>query len=1243
MTERNCRQQSLVLMLSMTLYLALIPSFMEGCNFVKNLSEETELGFLSPDIDEGEYLACFDYSEVEHPYAVTLFFNEYYMFHVNVSVCTEELLDHIQLFGHSELDAASACSQIDVSCHTRVSFNISRYLNITIPPKRNFLHPLPDILSDRPLFNITYYYGPLENVEDIVRIEENYLMYCNLNGVPRVYEDNEGKYSLRCECRDNTTGDRCQWGGDCSSDLETELCSNHGKCRYQAGKEVCICDSEYVGNTCQNKKEDLRQKKLKIVTVDRGETTGKKHLVKDATMKGMVFAGGDDVSQDGVAYDVSQDGVAYDVIQVPITNVRDTAVQSTFGDELAGYTTLTKAASCGSCHVYHNTRIMDCGNRMNCQHNCHMWNGSPFCTCDLGYNKNGTSCIASSLLWDVTLKFEGQYNSSFIKNQIHMIQTKYEMPESPVVTPPNNNSSREEAKAHFTVDDLNFSKIPPKEEWDSIFNTSVTLVKRRRFPVVELTAYSTESRLTLNCSVIGSPPLQFRFYKDSHLILLRDITEELSGYETVDYEAVRVHIERGVNSRIIVMVVDLKNYDPVIDWGTYTCAVTSKNGTNSKSSVINGMTGPFKMEILPEVIIAEKNANLTVLCTTENTWFGGNQYTSAWKIFPGDAVGKYIPRLLHWNGSELELFNITKSVHVSCYMKDYTCSAEETHTSQIIVLTPDDLYCHQNINTSHGIAWPAMVVGKTAVVNCPDDFIGKCFRKCHQKVNEKAAEWGYPNCSLCIYSPWNKIASNKEVILQGRGYPYAVQDASALATEFRNLLHNRTIPELPYELLGITNLLGKFITSNQNPVSLEHFVSVIDSLLEKFLPSIQSSTALRNLIMKYLQNNMKLFKHRKYERNFNLSVCLRVNTIRGIPYNFNFRSPCGNVSVTVLRSQRGIKSNKKMNVGVITYLAPRFLSNLTQHGKTLNDAEVLVELLETHIVDVMTFPTDNANSSPIEDEEDIVNITYTNYHLAEMNIIKRYDPTMYTWSKVCGEILLKGDELYWNFNRCLDPVEEESKDGILKCQCKGKGLFGVFLKAALVNKMINQVDDKTSIIIAVVAACCAVMVILIPVVCLLGWPRLSTNKNFGWGTFSEERENSREHEETIEHQNQPNNGQVLDGRNEIRLPFNNVLSGALYHENNNKSANQEFNIAANKTDNDYKKMDSVDETDKYYTKMDDVPCNTAVYTTMGLDTYMNMTSKNCTSNSATPEFLRTNEGQRESQNSYLPMIVRNAK
>ncbi|XP_066958226.1 uncharacterized protein [Macrobrachium rosenbergii] len=966
MTEINCQEQSPFLLLAMTVCLTVVPSFVEGFNVFKTLTEEPEFGFLTPDIEEGEYLVLFDFGEVENPYEVTLIFNEYYMSRVNVSICTEDLFDIISLMEYSEQDAASRCNYYDINCYTVVSFgisslNISRYLNITIPSRRQHLHPLPDLLNDRPLFNITYYYGPLGRVEDIFRIQENYLLYCNLNGVPTVYEGEQGKLSLGCECRGNTSGDRCQWGGVCSRDSEAELCSNHGHCRYQAGQVVCICDPDYVGSLCQNRKEAL---------VSKGK---------------------------------------------------------------------------------------DCGRRLNCQHNCHMWNGSPFCTCDLGFTKNGTHCDASKLLWDVTLKFEGQYNSTSIKKQIHMVLTKHGLPESLVVISPNSNSSREGAKAHFTVEDPQLSKLPQKYEWDAIFNTSVTLDKRMRFRDVKLTADATDSSLTLRCSVIGTPPLQFRWYKDSHLILVRDVTDESSCCETVvDYEAVQVQVWRDSYNRMFTMVVDLKNYNSVVDWGTYTCEVTSENETNRSSSVISGMTRPFEMEVSPKVVIVGKNDDLKVLCSTKNMWYGGNHYSVTWEVSPDDAVGKFTPRLLHWKGSELTLFNITESVHLDCYMKDYSCLGEDAVSSRVFVLGLKGPYCPATV--IDGIKMPAMIVGESAIVNCPDGFVGKCQGICHD-FNGKVAKWGSLDCSLCVYAPWNEIATNDEVILQGRGYPYAVQDASALAEQFYNYLRDRTLSVLPDELQGVLNFLGKFITSNQNPVRLERFVSIIDSLLEEFPPSIESTMALRNIIRKYLDNNIRLHKHRKRERSFHFSVYLRVNLTRGSSFSCIMRSPCRDVSVNISRSEGdNTNSVENMNVGIMTYLGPHLLFNTTRHKKTLNGAELPVELLDTCIVDVITFPVDLGHSVPSPYEEVIINFTYKNYQQAEMAAKQKYGTNIYSWSKVCGEILLRGNDIEWNFSQCLDP-EEDSAAGILRCQCKGMGLFGVFMKAAFVDEMSLTSDD----------------------------------------------------------------------------------------------------------------------------------------------------------------------------------------
>lgn len=78
-----------------------------------------------------------------------------------------------------------------------------------------------------------------------------------------------------------------------------------------------------------------------------------------------------------------------------------------------------------------------------------------------------------------------------------------------------------------------------------------------------------------------------------------------------------------------------------------------------------------------------------------------------------------------------------------------------------------------------------------------------------------------------------------EVILQARGYPFAIQDASAIAEKFHSILHSRTLSILHGELHGILILLQKFIYANQNPVSPYKFMEIFEVIIRNFTPSIQ--------------------------------------------------------------------------------------------------------------------------------------------------------------------------------------------------------------------------------------------------------------------------------------------------------------------------------------------------------------------------------------------------------------------
>lgn len=229
------------------------------CDVTLNMTVEAEVGFISlSEYYEGDIYICFlnlDFST----HSLTFHFHEFYIAHTKVSLCPKVSWYLLGADYIDEEDLIDICKIYDPSsCNIKAPITEPGYINITVPALHDYFYLPPDLFRDRPLFNITYDLRPTKMTESVINhLTQPYIDYCNLNGVPTIYEDQRGTFSIGCECRDNTSGDQCQWGGDCLPSNHSDICSNHGHCRYQAGKIVCICDEDYIGKHCEYHNQNL--------------------------------------------------------------------------------------------------------------------------------------------------------------------------------------------------------------------------------------------------------------------------------------------------------------------------------------------------------------------------------------------------------------------------------------------------------------------------------------------------------------------------------------------------------------------------------------------------------------------------------------------------------------------------------------------------------------------------------------------------------------------------------------------------------------------------------------------------------------------------------------------------------------------------------------------------------------------------------------------------------------------------
>ncbi|KAG7176707.1 Tigger transposable element-derived protein 1-like 156 [Homarus americanus] len=103
----------------------------------------------------------------------------------------------------------------------------------------------------------------------------------------------------------------------------------------------------------------------------------------------------------------------------------------------------------------------------------------------------------------------------------------------------------------------------------------------------------------------------------------------------------------------------VKWHDSLVDWGSYTCQVTSDHkawGSNTcqapgghrtvNRTIQAELDHPLQIEISPSVTRIEKNSNASLRCISKSDSDGGKYYSFTWKINPEDAWKEVTVRCL---------------------------------------------------------------------------------------------------------------------------------------------------------------------------------------------------------------------------------------------------------------------------------------------------------------------------------------------------------------------------------------------------------------------------------------------------------------------------------------------------------------------------------------------------------------------------------------------------------------------
>ncbi|KAK7080355.1 hypothetical protein SK128_007208, partial [Halocaridina rubra] len=170
----------------------------------------------------------------------------------------------------------------------------------------------------------------------------------------------------------------------------------------------------------------------------------------------------------------------------------------------------------------------------------------------------------------------------------------------------------------------------------------------------------SDTEIILQCHAIGNLPQLFKWYKDRHLVYFHNVTS--CDTTKIVYEKVTIIIEKTNYSRACKMMLMLKNYNPVFDIGLYTCEVTDGTYPIPKNSTyVHFIPSSPEFYISPNISLLAKTANLSLWCSTRKSWNGGSNFAVSWKVLPVSAYSYSIAHYRYWNGSRINLYNITVS------------------------------------------------------------------------------------------------------------------------------------------------------------------------------------------------------------------------------------------------------------------------------------------------------------------------------------------------------------------------------------------------------------------------------------------------------------------------------------------------------------------------------------------------------------------------------------------------------
>ncbi|XP_071527105.1 uncharacterized protein [Panulirus ornatus] len=722
----------------------------------------------------------------------------------------------------------------------------------------------------------------------------------------------------------------------------------------------------------------------------------------------------------------------------------------------------------------------DCGGRLECSHLCHMAGGTPRCLCRVGYMLiDKTHCVSLDDLWDVTVRFHNSHENTSLKEKTYKFLHEKGLQDLNITVPPNSSG---EMKVHFTVKDEEKDLLPREKVWEESFNSSVTITYQNVLWIGPLKKEVFQSNyLVLTCSVFGHLPLMFTWYKGQHRIYNHNVTS--CSVPHVNKGKVTIMHDQET-SKVCTVQLWVEGYNPLVDWGTYTCQITDDNHNTVSRTIVAELTHPLHIEVIPYVKTLKKNGNVSLSCSIKSDWDGGQHYEFSWMIEPKSGVGHYFHKNSLWNRSSIFIYNVKQSVNVTCrvIVKKDLCSSVVTESNDqtviVHIIHPQDTYCPAEVSNS--TTWQATLVGQSDENTCPEGFQGKAKRRCQIHQGHKPT-WAVPDFSRCIYAPIIDILMNPKLILQERGYPVTLENVGVLARQLHLQLEKRNTVFLPGEYSVVLTILKRLLNPVNVPLPLDIFLAIMEQTIKKMhVPHTAAIWELFELIHLYIRSSLE--NHPPSSSSFYLGDMVgKLETLQ--PENvssFSLDSPIQDQGVKSLKVEvPGRRDETKLYVGAVMYLHPEKL----MEGATMQGRQSLeyfpVELANAPIVEVMAVNFVGKAPSPLG-ETLISHFSYMDYP-ARTEVLKEKNRKNFVWAWKCGGADFTNNTIVWNLSRCVAKDQNE-KLGAYTCQCEGQGLFGLVMAPPKVTKPHPTEPDWE---MTVVAGVCSGVVLLLILLCLM--------------------------------------------------------------------------------------------------------------------------------------------------------------